>query len=96
VSQIRCAVYARYSADKQNPLSIDDQVRKCREFGERKGWELLDPHRKRANRERTGFLPAKQKRWSVTGTEVLTAETFNTGLVLNIEGDNRRMRTKAA
>lgn len=44
MSQIRCAVYARYTTDKQNPLSIDDQVRKCREFGERKGWELLDPH----------------------------------------------------
>jgi len=44
VSQIRCAVYARYSTDKQNPLSIADQVRKCREFAERKGWEFLDTH----------------------------------------------------
>jgi DNA invertase Pin-like site-specific DNA recombinase len=37
-------VYARYSTDKQNPLSIADQVRKCREFGGHKGWEVLDTH----------------------------------------------------
>jgi site-specific DNA recombinase len=44
VSQLRCAIYARYSTDKQNPLSIDDQVRKCREFAARNGWEVLDAH----------------------------------------------------
>lgn len=44
MSHIRCAVYARYSTDKQNPLSIADQVRKCREFAQRKGWELLDTY----------------------------------------------------
>jgi site-specific DNA recombinase len=44
VSQLRCAIYARYSTDKQNPLSIDDQIRKCREFAARNGWEALDAH----------------------------------------------------
>ena len=44
VSVLRCAIYARYSTDKQNPLSIDDQVRKCREFGQRQGWDVLDGH----------------------------------------------------
>jgi DNA invertase Pin-like site-specific DNA recombinase len=44
VSQLRCAIYARYSTDKQNPLSIDDQIRKCREFADRNGWEVLDTH----------------------------------------------------
>jgi site-specific DNA recombinase len=44
VSQLRCAIYARYSTDKQNPLSIDDQIRKCREFAARNGWEALDTH----------------------------------------------------
>jgi len=44
VSQLRCAIYARYSTDKQNPLSIDDQIRKCREFAARNGWEVLDAH----------------------------------------------------
>jgi DNA invertase Pin-like site-specific DNA recombinase len=42
VSQLRCAIYARYSTDKQNPLSIDGQIRRCREFASRRGWEALD------------------------------------------------------
>jgi site-specific DNA recombinase len=44
VSRLRCAVYARYSTDKQSPLSIADQVRKCREFGEAQGWEVVGEH----------------------------------------------------
>jgi site-specific DNA recombinase len=42
VTQLRCAVYARFSSEKQSPLSIDDQVRKCREYAERQGWVVLD------------------------------------------------------
>ncbi len=41
---LRCAVYARYSTDKQNPLSIEDQVRKCREYADRQGWQILNQH----------------------------------------------------
>src|SRR6266480_4961468 len=44
VSQFRCAIYARYSTVKQNPLSIDAQIRKCREFAARNRWEVLDAH----------------------------------------------------
>lgn len=33
----RIAVYARYSTDKQNALSIEDQLRVCREYVERAG-----------------------------------------------------------
>ncbi len=39
---LRCATYARYSTDKQNPLSIEDQLRKCREFAQHHGWEFLE------------------------------------------------------
>lgn len=38
----RIAAYARYSTDRQNPRSIDDQVRVCREFAERNGGRLAD------------------------------------------------------
>ena len=41
---LRCAVYARFSSEKQSPLSIDDQVRKCREYAEPRGWSILDSH----------------------------------------------------
>ncbi len=39
---IRSAVYARVSSDRQNPLSPYDQIRKCREFAEQNGWQVLD------------------------------------------------------
>jgi DNA invertase Pin-like site-specific DNA recombinase len=39
-----CAVYARVSSDRQNPLSPSDQVRKCREFAESAGLVVLDGH----------------------------------------------------
>ena len=42
--KFRCAAYARYSSDRQSPASIDDQLRKCREYAERQGWDLLEPH----------------------------------------------------
>src|SRR5215471_5540946 len=41
---LRCAIYARYSSDQQSPLSINDQVRKCREYAQQQGWSVLDAH----------------------------------------------------
>jgi DNA invertase Pin-like site-specific DNA recombinase len=42
--RLRCAAYARYSSDRQSPASIQDQLRKCREFAEQKNWIFLDEH----------------------------------------------------
>ena len=33
----RAAIYARVSTDKQNPLSPEDQQRKCREYAQQNG-----------------------------------------------------------
>jgi site-specific DNA recombinase len=38
------AVYARYSSDRQSPASIDDQIRKCRQYAEAHGLEILSDH----------------------------------------------------
>lgn len=35
---MRTACYARFSSDLQRDVSIDDQVRDCREYAERRGW----------------------------------------------------------
>jgi site-specific DNA recombinase len=43
-SVLCCAVYARFSSEKQSPLSIEDQVRKCRDYAAQRGWSVLDPH----------------------------------------------------
>jgi site-specific DNA recombinase len=41
---MNCGVYARYSSEKQNASSIDDQVRKCREYAARQGWTISEKH----------------------------------------------------
>ena len=38
---MRAAIYARYSSDLQSEASIEDQVRLCRERGERDGHEII-------------------------------------------------------
>ena len=42
MNQSRCAIYARYSSEKQNSLTIGQQVRKCREYAERHGLIVSD------------------------------------------------------
>ena len=39
---LRCAAYARYSSDLQSPLSIDDQLRICREYAKSRGFVFLE------------------------------------------------------
>jgi site-specific DNA recombinase len=41
---LRCAAYARYSTDRQNPLSTQDQLEKCRQYAAERGWRFLDGH----------------------------------------------------
>ncbi len=36
----RCAVYLRFSDEKQSPMSIEDQLRLCRALVERNGWTI--------------------------------------------------------
>jgi len=42
--KIKCAIYARYSSENQREASIEDQIRKCKEFASQKGWEILEDH----------------------------------------------------
>src|SRR5258706_40505 len=41
---MNCAIYARYSSEKQSASSIEDQIRKCREHAAKNGWTVLDQH----------------------------------------------------
>lgn len=38
----RCAIYARFSTDRQSETSAVDQVRDCRARAEREGWEVVE------------------------------------------------------
>jgi site-specific DNA recombinase len=44
MSRLRCAIYARFSSDRQSVSSIPDQLRKCRQYAARERWEVLDGH----------------------------------------------------
>ena len=37
---VRVGIYARYSSDRQSEHSIEDQLRICRVYAEREGWQL--------------------------------------------------------
>ena len=56
-------VYARYCSVRQSLASIQDQLRKCHEFAEREGWQVLDEHvyideaQSVAVSDRPGFVP---------------------------------------
>jgi site-specific DNA recombinase len=41
---MKAVTYGRYSSDKQRETSIDDQVRNCRNFIAREGWELTQTY----------------------------------------------------
>ncbi len=45
---MRAAIYARYSSDKQNDASIEDQLRLCRERATREGWTIVDSYSDRS------------------------------------------------
>ena len=42
---MRCAIYARYSSDRQSQTSADDQIRDCRRRAEREGWTIVAEYR---------------------------------------------------
>jgi DNA invertase Pin-like site-specific DNA recombinase len=39
---IRCAIYARFSSDLQRLTSIEDQLRRCREYAIQQGWSVVE------------------------------------------------------
>lgn len=39
---MNCAIYTRFSTEKQSPASTGDQIRKCREYATKNGWQVLD------------------------------------------------------
>ena len=40
----KVAIYARYSSDNQREASIEDQVRLCREYAQRQGWQVAESY----------------------------------------------------
>ncbi len=54
---MRGAIYARYSASKQNPKSIEDQIQICRDYAGREGIEVVAIY---ADEETSGYTPRRE------------------------------------
>lgn len=58
-ARLRVAIYARFSSEMQNEISIDDQVQRCREEIARRGWRVAgiysDSARSGWSLDRQGF-----------------------------------------
>jgi site-specific DNA recombinase len=57
---MRAVIYARYSSENQREASIDDQIRVCRSWLEREGWDLTQVYRDMAVSGATALRPAYQ------------------------------------
>ena len=57
---MRCAIYARFSSDRQSFASLDDQIRLCRALADRHGWQVVRVYQDAAIsgtlRDRKGYL----------------------------------------
>jgi DNA invertase Pin-like site-specific DNA recombinase len=58
---MRAVVYARYSSDQQREVSIEDQIRKCRQRIEREGWSLAQTYTDAAVSGASRLRPGYQK-----------------------------------
>lgn len=58
MEKIKCVIYARYSSENQREVSAEEQVKLCREYAEKRGYEVIEEYvdkelsGKTANRKR--------------------------------------------
>ena len=58
---MRAVIYARYSSENQREASIEDQVRLCRDFIERRGWTYLHAYNDKAKSGSTALRAGYQR-----------------------------------
>ena len=58
---MRAAFYGRYSSDMQKETSIDDQLRNCRRYIDREGWELVKQYKDKAMSGASSARPDYQR-----------------------------------
>jgi len=65
---MKAALYARVSTDMQSESSVQEQLRRCRQYAEMKGWEVAGEFTdvgSGMNTERTGFQSLMDAEWDV-------------------------------
>jgi site-specific DNA recombinase len=77
---LRAAVYARYSSDLSRDASIEDQVRLCRAYAERAGWQVAQVFEDRAISGASAIRPGYQRLLEAViagGVDVVLAEALD-------------------
>ncbi len=67
---MRAVIYARYSCDNQREESIEGQLRECRAFAKRKGFNLVGSYIDRAMSAKTDNRPEFQRMVKESGKEL--------------------------
>lgn len=65
---MKAALYARVSTDKQSESSVQEQLRRCRQYADMKGWEIVGEFTDVGtgmNTERDGFKSLMESNWDV-------------------------------
>jgi len=65
---MRAALYARVSTDMQSESSVQEQIRRCTQYAEMKGWEVVGEFTdvgSGMNTEREGFQNLMEAEWDV-------------------------------
>ncbi len=58
---LKCVVYARYSSDKQNEKSIEDQIKACEEYAKENGFTIINTYIDKAKSGKTDKRPGFQQ-----------------------------------
>lgn len=90
--KIRYAVYARYSTDRQNESSIDDQVRRCTEFANARDGEIVAVYPDAAESGAT-FRRRKELQRLLADAETGKLRPFDRVLVDDLSRLSREMLT---
>ena len=78
--KLRAVIYCRFSSDQQREASLDDQIRLCREYIVRQGWELTQVYRDAALSGASTLQPGYQAMLAAgreAGFEVLVSEALD-------------------
>lgn len=70
---MKAVIYARYSSDSQREESIEGQLRKCKEYTERKGITVLSTYIDRALSAKTDNRPEFQRMVKDSGKRLFDA-----------------------
>jgi DNA invertase Pin-like site-specific DNA recombinase len=78
---VRCAIYARFSSDLQRLTSIEDQLRRCREFAAQQGWTVVESFVRHDEARSAATLAGRESLQSLLAASKISPAPFDCLLV---------------